>query len=130
VTKLTQIILGLMVLGALAVSPSRRLVAPPNPLYGTWVTEKKIKDAPATVIVRPDSSASYGTETVRWRIRTTGKILLALGGEWVEYDYRIRSGKLVLSGGDLTEPITLKKNGPPTPRPANIPIPADPDTEE
>ena len=114
----------------LVASPARQLAAQANPLYGTWVTEKKIKDAPATVIVRPDSSASYGTETVRWRIRTTGKILLALGGEWVEYDYRIRSGKLVLSGGDLTEAITMKRTGPPTPRPANIPIPADPDTEQ
>jgi hypothetical protein len=101
-----------------------------NPLFGTWITEKKIKDAPATVIVRPDSSASYGTETVRWRVRSTGKIMLALGGEWVEYDYRIRSGKLTLSGGDLTEPITLKRTGAPTPRPANIPVPGDPDTEQ
>ena len=117
----------LVIAGLFVAAP---LAAQSNPLFGTWVTEKKIKDAPATVILRPDSSASYGTETVRWRIRTTGKILLALGGEWVEYDYRIRSGKLVLSGGDLTEAITLKRTGPPTARPANIPIPADPDTEE
>ena len=112
------------------LSVAAPLAAQTNPLYGTWITEKVIKDAPATVIVRPDSSASYGTETVRWRIRTPGKILLALGGEWVEYDYRIRSGKLVLSGGDLTEAITLKRTGPPTPRPATIPVPPDPDTEE
>lgn len=129
-TKLTRSLIALAAIGALVAAPSRRLVAQANPLLGTWVTEKKIKDAPATVIVRPDSSASYGTETVRWRIRTSGKILLALGGEWVEYDYRIRSGKLVLSGGDLTEAITLKKTGPPTPRPANTPVPADPDTEQ
>jgi hypothetical protein len=102
----------------------------PNPILGTWETEKKIKDAPAIVIVRADSSASYGTETVRSRIRTPGKILLALGGEWVEYDYRVRSGKLTLSGGDLTEAITLKRTGNATPRPANIPVPPDPDTEQ
>ncbi len=127
---MTKLALGLLLVGALAASPSRRLAAQANPILGTWVTEKKIKDAPAIVIVRADSSASYGTETVRWRIKNPGKILLALGGEWVEYDYKIRSGKLTLSGGDLTEPITLRKNGPPTPRPANIPVPPDPDTEE
>ena len=100
-----------------------------NPLLGTWATEKKIKDAPAIVIVRADSSASYGTETVRWRLPATGKLRLALGGEWVEYDYRIRSGKLTLSGGDLTEAIILRRTGPATSRPANIPMPTDPDTE-
>ncbi len=106
------------------------LLAQANPLVATWATEKKVKDAPAIVIVRADSSASYGTETVRWRIRTAGKLLLALGGEWVEYDYRIRSGKLTLSGGDLTEAITLRRTGAPTPRPATTPVPPDPDTEE
>ena len=100
-----------------------------NPLLGIWATEKKIKDAPAIVIVRADSSASYGTETVRWRLPATGKLRLALGGEWVEYDYRIRSGKLTLSGGDLTEAIILRRTGPATSRPANIPMPTDPDTE-
>jgi hypothetical protein len=119
-----------MALGLLSAPAPQRLAAQANPLLGTWVTERKIKDAPAIVIVRADSSASYGTETVRWRIRTTGKILLALGGEWVEYDYRIRSGKLTLSGGDLTEAITLRRTGAPTPRPANVPVPGDPDTEE
>jgi hypothetical protein len=129
VTKLTHIAAGLVTIGLLAGSPPRPLAAQANPLLGTWVTERKIKDAPATVIVRADSSASYGTETVRWRVTAPGKILLALGGEWVEYDYRVRSGKLTLSGGDLTEAITLRRTGAPTPRPANIPVPADPDTE-
>jgi hypothetical protein len=127
-TVVTKLTLGLALLCVAA--PLRPCAAQANPLFGTWATEKKIKDAPATVIVRPDSSASYGTETVRWRIRTSGKILLALGGEWVEYDYRVRSGKLVLSGGDLTEAITLRRTGNPTPRPANTPVPPDPDTEQ
>jgi hypothetical protein len=117
---------GLALVSLLAAAP---VAAQANPVLGTWVTEKKIKDAPAIVIVRTDSSASYGTETVRWRIRTEGKILLALGGEWVEYDFRIRSGRMTLSGGDLTEAITLRRTGPPTPRPANVAVPPDPDTE-
>ncbi len=119
--------LGLAVAAICAAAPLG--AQQPNPLLGTWVTEKKIKDAPAIVIVRADSSASYGTETVRWRVRTPGKILLALGGEWVEYDYRIRGRKMTLSGGDLTEAITLDRTGPPTPRPANVAVPGDPDTE-
>lgn len=119
----------LAVLLSPAIARPSAAQAPANPLYGTWATEQKIKDAPAIVIVRADSSASYGTETVRWRIRAPGKILLALGGEWVEYDYRIRSGKLSLSGGDLTEAITLRRTGPATPRPANIPMPTDPDKD-
>jgi hypothetical protein len=127
VTKLTFALLAISILGTQA---PERLSAQANPVLGTWETEKKIKDAPAIVIVRADSSASYGTETVRWRIKAPGKILLALGGEWVEYDYRVRSGKLTLSGGDLTEAITLKRTGNATPRPANIPVPPDPDTEQ
>lgn len=122
--------LGLALVALCVGAPLRPCAAQqPNPLLGTWVTEKKIKDAPAIVIVRADSSASYGTETVRWRVRTPGKILLALGGEWVEYDYRIRGRKMTLSGGDLTDAITLDRTGPPTPRPANVAVPGDPDTE-
>lgn len=125
-----KLALTLIALGVLAASPSQRLAAQANPLIATWVTERKVQNAPAIVIVRADSSASYGTETVRWRVRTPGKILLALGGEWVEYNYRIRSGKLTLSGGDLTEALTLRRSGPATPRPSTIPMPTDPDTEE
>ena len=118
---------GLALAAICAVAPLR--AQQPNPLLGTWVTERKIKDAPAIVIVRADSSASYGTETVRWRVRNAGKILLALGGEWVEYDYKIRGAKMTLSGGDLTEAITLRRTGPASPRPANVTVPNDPDTE-
>ena len=127
---MSKITLALIGIALFSAPEPQRLSAQANPLLGTWVTERKIKDAPAIVIVRADSSASYGTETVRWRVRNAGKILLALGGEWVEYDYRIRSGKLTLSGGDLTEAITLRRTGAPTPRPANVPVPGDPDTEE
>lgn len=113
----------------IATLMARPLVAQGTPVLGTWVTEKRIKDAPAIVIVRSDSSASYGTETVRWRISHPGKILLALGGEWVEYDVKVRGARMTLSGGDLREAITLRRTGEPSPRPANIAVPPDPDTE-
>lgn len=99
-------------------------------IFGTWqadLKDQKRKDAPRVVIVRPDSSASYGTETVRWRLKPDS-IMLALGGEWVTYRLQIKGAKLTLSGGDLTKPVTLTKVGAPTPRPDSVPIPPDPDT--
>lgn len=97
---------------------------------GTWQLEKgKVNaDGPKTVIIRPDSSASWGKETVRWRLRAD-QIMIALGGEWEIYKLKVVRDRMTLSGGDLTEAITLKRVGPPSPRPDSIPIPPDPDTE-
>lgn len=113
---------------AVLISIAAPLAAQQGALFGTWQTITRTKDGPHSVIVRPDSSASYGTQTVRWRIQKAGKILLALGGEWVEYDYKVKGEKLTLSGGDLKDPITLKRLGPPTPRAAGIDVPPDPDS--
>ncbi|HEY7029112.1 MAG TPA: hypothetical protein VH438_15970 [Gemmatimonadales bacterium] len=102
-------------------------------ILGTWqadLKDAKRTDAPRTVIVRSDSSASYGTETVRWRIHQKGdSVALALGGEWVTYGFKVKGTKLTLSGGDLQKPITLTRMGDPTPRPDSIPVPPDPDTQ-
>jgi hypothetical protein len=114
----------------LATSP---VAAQAPSILGTWQAElkdAKRTDAPRIVIVRADSSASYGTETVRWRIQQKGdSVGLALGGEWVIYGFKVKGTKLTLSGGDLQKPITLTRVGDPTPRPDSIPIPPDPDTE-
>jgi hypothetical protein len=106
------------------------LAAQSPSIAGTWEADLKDaqrKDAPRIVIVRPDSSASYGTETVRWRMKGADVVSLALGGEWVDYKFKLKGNTLTLSGGDLEKPITLTKSGPPTPRPDSIPIPPDPD---
>lgn len=97
---------------------------------GIWKLEKgKVKaDGPTTVIIRPDSSASWGKETVRWRLRAD-QIMIALGGEWEIYKLKLGRDRMTLSGGDLQEAITLKRVGPPTPRPDSVAIPPDPDTE-
>ncbi len=98
-------------------------------ILGTWnadLKDQKRKDAPRTVIVRADSSASYGTETVRWRLKADS-IMLALGGEWVTYKLEVKGSKMRLSGGDLVKPVSLQKAGPPTERPASVPVPPDPD---
>jgi hypothetical protein len=105
------------------------LAAQKGELFGTWQTITRTKDGPHSVIVRPDSSASYGSQTVRWRIQKPGKILLALGGEWVAYDYKVKGERLTLSGGDLKEAITLRRTGPPTPRAEGVAVPGDPDKE-
>jgi len=99
-------------------------------ILGTWQAElrEQRKDAPRVVIVRADSSASYGTETVRWRLKPDS-IMLALGGEWVTYRLQLKGARLTLSGGDLTKPVSLTKVGPPTARPDSVPVPPDPDTQ-
>jgi len=103
--------------------------AKPSAILGTWEAELKDqqrKDAPRTVVVRADSSASYGTETVRWRVKPDS-IMLAIGGEWVTYRMQLKSQRLTLSGGDLAKPISLKLVGPPTSRPDSVAVPPDPD---
>lgn len=100
-------------------------------LSGLWQLEKgNVKgDGPKTVMIRPDSSASWGKETVRWRLLTaSSEIRIALGGEWETYKIKVKGTRMELSGGDLAEKITLKRVGPATPRPANVAVPPDPDS--
>jgi hypothetical protein len=102
------------------------------PILGTWradLKDEKRTDAPRIVIVRDDSSASYGEETVRWRLKPDS-IMLALGGEWVTYHLKVKGDKLTLSAGDLAKPVTLTRAGPPTPRPPDVALPPDPDQEQ
>jgi hypothetical protein len=116
--------------GALLLTPTIA-VAQQSPILGTWKFDLKQGDkkpGPRTVIVRADSSASYGTETVRWRV-IGDSLALALGGEWVNYRLKVRGKRLTLSGGDLTEPVTFVLVGPATPRPDTVAVPPDPNTE-
>jgi len=118
----------MLILLAVLVRPVMAQTTGPA-ILGTWqadLRDQKRKDAPRTVVVRADSSASYGTETVRWRLKTDS-IMLALGGEWVTYRLQLKGLKLTLSGGDLTKPVSLTKIGAPTARPDSIPVPPDPD---
>lgn len=127
------ILLGAVLMGSTLLTneiQSQQKAAKATPgLAGTWQLSKgKVKaDGPKIVVIRTDSSASWGKETVRWRLKGD-QIMIALGGEWEIYKLKLSSDKMTLSGGDLTEAITLKKVGPPTPRPDSIPVPPDPDT--
>jgi hypothetical protein len=97
---------------------------------GTWRVDgaqlAQRKDAPRIVIVREDSSASWGTETVRWRVKGD-RLWLAIGGEWEDYKLRLKGQTLTLSEGDLTKPVSFQRVGPPTSRPAGTAVPPDPD---
>jgi hypothetical protein len=122
----------LMVIAGLAVLPVQGTAQTESKkaLIGTWkfdLRQGPKKEGPRIVIVRPDSSASYGTETVRWRV-VGDSLALALGGEWVNYKLKLKGRNLTLSGGDLQEPVEFRLVGPPTPRPDTVPIPPDPDT--
>jgi hypothetical protein len=119
----------LMLVATLPVQVSAQAAAKGS-LIGTWTFDLKQgpkKDGPRIVIVRQDSSASYGTQTVRWRL-LGDSLALALGGEWVNYKLKLKGKRLTLSGGDLTEPVTFDLVGPPTPRPDSVEVPPDPDT--
>jgi len=108
-------------------SPSQE----PVPLLaGTWLlTKGNVKgDGPRSVVIRSDSSATWGKETVRWRV-TSDSIRIAIGGEWETYKLKVGKDQLTLSGGDLSGPITLKRTGPATPRASGVLVPPDPDTD-
>ena len=83
-------------------------------ISGTWRAETP--DGPRDVIVRPDSSASFGEEIVRWRL-AGDSIHIAFGDEWMVYKYELKRDQLIFSAGDLEEPVDLERVGPPTPRP-------------
>ncbi|MEZ4585786.1 MAG: hypothetical protein R2909_05235 [Gemmatimonadales bacterium] len=120
--------LGLAVAGLLGVAGPMAAQNGKGDLAGTWKLEKgKVEgNGPRTVIIRADSSASWGEEMVRWRLRGES-IMIALGGEWEIYKIKIRGNRITLSGPDLPEDVTLRRVGPATPRPADVPVPPDPD---
>ena len=95
----------------------------PPSLEGSWRAETP--DGPQTIIVRADSSASWGDETVRWRL-VADSIFIALGDEWLVYNFVLRRRTLTLSGGDLVDPIALERTGPATPRPEGVSVPPAP----
>ncbi len=121
----------LFLLLALALAGGSPLAAQKDaPIVGTWKADLKDQnrqDAPREVIVRADSSASWGKETVRWRLKADS-VMIALGGEWVTYKLKVDRTRLTLSGGDLAKPVTLTRVGPPTARPEGVAVPPDPDT--
>ncbi len=92
-------------------------------LSGTWRVETP--DGPQEIVIRPDSSASFGEDIVRWRLEPDS-IHLALGDEWMVYAVKVQGNHLILSGGDLEEPMDLERIGPATPRKEGVEVPPAP----
>lgn len=93
-------------------------------ISGTWRVQTP--DGPQEVVIRADSSASFGDDTVRWRL-VADSIHIALGDEWMVYAYKLRGKKsMTLSGGDLEEPMELDRIGPATALAEGVEIPPPP----
>jgi hypothetical protein len=93
-------------------------------ISGTWRVQTP--DGPQEVVIRADSSASFGDDTVRWRL-VADSIHIALGDEWMVYGYELRGKKrMILSGGDLEEPMELDRIGAATARAEGVEIPPPP----
>ncbi|HJS47809.1 MAG TPA: hypothetical protein VJ773_07480 [Gemmatimonadales bacterium] len=114
--------------GALLLATPVAAAGQQPPLEGTWrvASGADAKGGPREVIIRPDSSASWGEETVRWRLKPKNRIAIAIGDEWETYDLRVTAKELRLSGGDLQEAVTLRRVGPATPRAPGVPLPPPP----
>jgi len=93
-------------------------------LEGDW--QAKTDNGIRHIMVRPDSSAQFGDQVARWRV-VGDSLWLTLGdGVWMVYGLRVGSERLTISGGDLEQPVTLRRVGPATARPDTLAIPASP----
>jgi len=110
---------GVVLIGAVAVAAQGRVR-----LEGTW--QARSGDEIRHIIVRTDSSAQFGEEVARWRV-VGDSLWITLGdGVWQVYAMRLAGDKLTISGGDLEKAVTLRRVGPPAPRPDSLSIPEAP----
>src|SRR5216110_2368949 len=107
------------------IAGSLALVAQaPVRLAGDW--QAKAGDEIRHIMVRSDSSAQFGEEVARWRV-VGDSLWITLGdGVWQVYAMRLAGDKLTISGGDLEKAVTLRRVGPPAPRPDSLSIPEAP----
>jgi len=109
-----------MVLGGMAAVAFQGRVH----LDGTW--QARAGDEIRHIVVRSDSSAQFGEEVARWRL-VGDSLWITLGdGVWQVYGMKLAGDKLTISGGDLEKPVTLRRLGPPVPRPDSLAIPDAP----
>lgn len=98
----------LLVLLLLPVSVAAQ--EPEPDLSGSWQADTP--EGPQTIVVRHDYTASFGEETVRWKLEAD-TIFILLGDEWLGYNFDLDGDTLTLSGGDLLDPVILVRVGPP-----------------
>lgn len=112
----------LAVLPALAAPLAAQRAVPR--LEGEW--EAKVQDGLHYIMVRADSSAQVGEQVARWRVVGDSLWLTVGDGAWQVYGMALTAERLTLSGGDLDQPVTLRRIGPAKPRAASVKIPAAP----
>lgn len=93
-------------------------------LEGKW--QARTSEAIHHIQVRSDSSAQFGDQIARWRIVGDSLWLTVGDGVWMVYGLRLVRDRLTLSGGDLEEPVTLRRVGPPEVRDTAAAIPDAP----
>ena len=109
-------------------APAAAQTAHRGRLEGDWLA--RAGDELRHIMVRSDSSAQFGDQVARWRV-VGDSLWITLGdGVWQVYGMALRSDQLTLSGGDLEKPVTLKRVGPPTPRPDSLVVPKPPPPTE
>jgi hypothetical protein len=77
-------------------------------IFGSWQAD--MLEGPQAIVVNADSTVSFGEETVRIRI-SADTIYVQFGDEWVGYNFELQGDALTLSGGDLMDPVTLRRVG-------------------
>lgn len=105
------------------------LTAPPAAgqapaLEGKW--QARTSEAIHHIVVRGDSSAQFGEQIARWRVVGDSLWLTVGDGVWMVYGLRLTGDRLTLSGGDLEQPVSLRRVGPATPRDRAVAVPAAP----
>jgi hypothetical protein len=93
-------------------------------LEGKW--QARTTEAIHHIMVRSDSSAQFGEQIARWRVVSDSLWLTIGDGVWMIYAMRVRGDQLTLSGGDLEQPVTLRRVGAATPRDRAVAIPVAP----
>ncbi len=93
-------------------------------LEGRW--RARTGEAIHHIAVRSDSSAQFGEQVARWRIVADSLWLTVGDGVWMVYAMRLSGDRLTLSGGDLEQPVTLRRVGPAGPREGAAVIPPAP----
>ncbi len=93
-------------------------------LDGTW--QARSGDEIRHIVVRSDSSAQFGEDVARWRVVGDSLWITFGDGVWQVYGMHLAGDKLTISGGDLEKPVTLRRVGPPAPRPDSLAVPEAP----
>ena len=99
--------LGLFVF-VLLLGASGALAQSQSPLVGTW--KGSFQGYPFDLQLKADGTGTITGDPIRWKVQ--GQSLVLTGEDGPEtYHFELRGSQLLLSGGDLFEPMTLTRVG-------------------